>query len=192
MKRTYPWLLLALSLFLPSLASAQQRTFTIDPQSSEVAFTLGGNDHTTHGTFHVETGSIDFDPGAQKISGSVAVAAGSGQTGNGSRDHKMTNDVLEASRFAEVTFAPQSFQGSIAPSSDSTIQVTGVFTLRGTPHDLTVPMQVHLEGDACTAKTHFEVPYVKWGLKDPSFLVFRVAKEVGIDITLKGHLSPPR
>ena len=89
-----------------------------------------------------------------------------------------------------MTFAPQSYQGTIAPPGDSTIQVSGIFTLHGTPHDLTVPMQIHIEGPTCTAKTHFTVPYVKWGLKDPSIFILKVAKEVDIDLTLTGQLSP--
>jgi polyisoprenoid-binding protein YceI len=119
----------------------------------------------------------------------VVVAAGSGNSGDNGRDRKMNSDVLDSAHFAEVTFAPQSYQGTIAPSGDSTIQVTGTFTLHGASHDLTVPMQIHIDGNNCTAKTHFTVPYVKWGLKDPSFFVLKVAKEVEIDLSLVGQLS---
>jgi polyisoprenoid-binding protein YceI len=107
------------------------------------------------------------------MSGSVVVAAGSGKTGNDSRDKKMTNEVLDSPHFADVSFVPQSYQGTIAPTGDSTIQVTGIFTLHGTPHDLTVPMQIHIDGGNCSAKTHFIVPYVKWGLKDPSVFILK-------------------
>ena len=51
-------------------------------------------------------------------------------------------------------------------------------------------MQVHIEGTNCTAKSHFSVPYVKWGLKDPSTFILRVGKEVIVDLTLVGSLSP--
>jgi hypothetical protein len=80
------------------------------------------------------------------------------------------------------------FPGGIIPNH-STIQVTGTFTLHGKPHELTVPMQVHIDGMNCTAKTHFVVPYVKWGLKDPSNFLLKVAKEVEIDLTLGRSLS---
>lgn len=80
--------------------------------------------------------------------------------------------------------------GSIASSGDSTMQVTGVFTLRGTPHDLTVPMQVHVDGARLSATGKFVVPYVKWGLKDPSVFILKVAKDVEIEISLSGTLSP--
>jgi hypothetical protein len=36
----------------------------------------------------------------------------------------------------------------------------------------------------------FVVPYVKWGLKDPSVLILKVAKEVHIDLSLAGIVSP--
>jgi len=74
-------------------------------------------------------------------------------------------------------------------SDEPTIQVTGTFTLHGTAHEITVPMQIHIEGSDCTAKTHFTVPYVKWGLKDPSVFILKVAKEVDVDLNLVGHVS---
>jgi polyisoprenoid-binding protein YceI len=101
----------------------------------------------------------------------------------------MNSDVLDVARFSEISFAPRSYQGTVAASGDSTIQVTGVFTLHGTPHELTVPMQIHIDGAALTARTHFTVPYVQWGLKDPSIFVLKVAKVVDIDLTLAGSLS---
>jgi len=181
--------LVALPLLMASHAFAQHQTFTVNPDASQVAFALTGS-HAVNGTFHVQTGSIEFDRTANKISGSVIVAAGSGDSGEAGRDKKMKNDVLDVSHFSDVSFAPKSYQGTIAPSGDSTIQVTGVFTLHGTPHDLTVPMQIHIDGASLTAQTHFTVPYVQWGLKDPSIFILKVAKEVGVDLKLAGQLSP--
>jgi polyisoprenoid-binding protein YceI len=182
----------ALLFLFASAALAQDRIFTVNPETSDVNFTLSGSDHATHGTFHVQRGTVNFDLRAPKIAGLVLVSAGSGKTGNDTRDKKMTTDVLDVAHFADVTFVPNSYQGTIAPSGDSTIQVTGVFTLHGTPHDLTVPMQLHLNGANCTARTTFTVPYVEWGLKDPSFFIFRVAKEVEINLKLVGSLSSAR
>jgi polyisoprenoid-binding protein YceI len=189
MKTFSPALFLAVTLAIAPLALAQQETFTVNPDASKVAFTLGGTGHHVDGTFHVQSGKIEFDPSASKISGLVVVAAGSGNSGEPGRDKKMNSDVLDTAHFAEVTFAPNSYQGSIAPSGDSTIQVSGVFTLHGTPHDITVPMQIHIEGTAISATGKFTVPYVKWGLKDPSIFILKVAKEVDIDLNLSGQLS---
>ena len=180
----------ALSLLFVSGAFAQHQTFTVNPDTSQVAFALGGNMHHVNGTFHVQSGSIDFDRTAKTISGSVVVSAGSGESGDKSRDKKMHTDVLDVAHYTDISFVPKSYQGTIAPTGDSTIQVSGVFTLHGTPHDLTVPMQLHIEGRVLRAQTHFTVPYVQWGLKDPSIFIAKVAKEVDLDLTLAGSLSP--
>jgi phage host-nuclease inhibitor protein Gam len=50
-------------------------------------------------------------------------------------------------------------------------------------------MQIHIEGSTLAAKAHFTVPYVQWGLKDPSIFILKVAKVVDIDLTLEGSLS---
>ena len=192
MKTITRYLIFALSLALAPLVFAQHQTFTVNPDASKVAFALGGNTHHVDGTFHVQSGSIDYDRSAQTISGSVIVAAGSGNSGDQGRDKKMNSDVLDVAHFADVSFVPKSYQGTIPASGDFTIQVTGVFTLHGTPHDLTAPMQIHIEGTALTAKTHFTVPYVQWGLKDPSIFILKVAKVVDIDLTLTGSLTPTK
>jgi hypothetical protein len=123
------------------------------------------------------------------MSGSVVVLAGSGKTGNGSRDKKMNKEILQVEQHAIVSFEPKSYAGIIAPSGDSTIQATGTFTLLGAPHEITIPILVHLEGTTATAKAHFVVPYIQWGLKDPSFLFWKADKEVTIDLFLTGRLS---
>jgi polyisoprenoid-binding protein YceI len=124
------------------------------------------------------------------ISGEVVVAAGSGKTGNDGRDRKMTTDVLDASHFADISFAPKSYRGPIAASGDSAIEVSGIFTLHGTPHDMTVPMQLHIDSARCTATTHIVVPYVLWGLKDPSIFILKVGRQVDVNLSFVGFLSP--
>jgi polyisoprenoid-binding protein YceI len=163
---------------------------TLNPDASRVAFALKGTGHEVHGSFHVTKGSIGFDRSAPAMSGSIVVSAASGDSGDKSRDKRMHSDVLNVDQYADVTFEPKSYQGTIAPSGDSSIQVSGVFTLHGAPHEITVPMQVHIDGTNVTARGNFSVPYVKWGLKDPSIMILRVAKEVQIDLDLAGTLSP--
>jgi polyisoprenoid-binding protein YceI len=123
------------------------------------------------------------------MSGSVVVLAGSGKTGNDSRDKKMNKDILKVEQYATVSFEPKTYTGDLALSGDSTIQVTGIFTLLGTPHEIAIPMLVHLEGTTVTAKAHFAVPYVQWGLKNPSFLIWKAEDNVAIDLFLAGRLS---
>jgi polyisoprenoid-binding protein YceI len=179
----------ALAVILAPASLAQHQTFDVNPDGSEVKMTLNTTHEVVNGTFHIQSGSIEFDRSAPKMSGSVVVLAGSGKTGNGSRDKRMNKEILQVDQHATVSFEPKSYAGVIAPSGDSTIQATGIFTLLGTPHEITIPMLVHLEGSTARAKAHFAVPYIQWGLKDPSFLIWKADKDVAIDLILTGKLS---
>ena len=179
----------ALAAALAPAALAQHQTFVVNPDASEVKITLKTTHELVNGNFHFKSGSIEFDPSAPKMSGSVVVLAGSGKTGNDSRDKKMNKDILKVGQYATVSFEPKTHTGAVALSGDSTIQVTGIFTLLGTPHEITIPILVHLEGTTATAKAHFVLPYVQWGLKNPSFLVWKADNDVAIDLFLTGRLS---
>jgi len=178
-----------LAVILSPAARAQHQTFDVNPDVSEVKIALKTTHELVNGTFHIRYGSIEFDRDSPKMSGSVVVLAGSGNTGNGSRDKRMNKEILQVEKYATISFEPKSFNGAIAPSGDSNIQVTGIFTLLGTPHEITVPMLVHIEGPTASAKAHFSVPYIQWGLKDPSFLIWKADKDVAIDLVLSGRLS---
>jgi polyisoprenoid-binding protein YceI len=179
----------ALAAMLAPAALAQHQTFVVNPESSEVKITLKTTHELVNGAFHVESGSIEFDHSTSKMAGSVVVLAGSGKTGNDNRDKKMNKDILKVEQYATVSFEPKNYTGAIALSGDSNLQVAGVFTLLGTPHEITIPMLVHIEGTAATAKAHFVVPYVQWGVKNPSFLIWKAEDDVAIDLLVAGRLS---
>ena len=183
------FLVIALALIFAPAALAQHQTFVVNPDACEVKMTLKTTHELVNGTFHIQSGSIEFDRRTQTISGSVVVAAGSGKTGNDSRDKKMNKDILKVDQFATVSFAPKTYTGTIAASGDSTIQVNGVITLLGNPHDLTIQMRIHMDGSKATAKAQFVVPYVQWGLKNPSFLIWKAENDVAMDINLVGQVS---
>jgi len=179
----------ALAAILAPSAIAQHQTFAVNPDTSEVKMTLNTTHEVVNGTFHIQSGSIEFDRSRSTMSGSVVVAAGSGKTGNSSRDKRMNNAILLVEQHATITFEPKSYTGVIAPSGDSTIQATGVFTLLGMPHLITIPILVHLDGTTATAQAHLSVPYIQWGLKDPSFMIWKADKDVAVDLFLTGQLS---
>jgi polyisoprenoid-binding protein YceI len=179
----------ALVVTISSVALAQHQTFVVNPDASEVKMTLNTTHEVVNGTFHIQSGSIAFDRSNPHMSGSVVVVAGSGKTGNDSRDKKMNKDILEVQQYATISFEPKTYTGTIAASGDSTVSVTGTFTLLGSPHEITMPILVHLEGTTAGAKAHFVVPYVEWGLKNPSFMIWKADNDVAIDLSLTGKLS---
>jgi polyisoprenoid-binding protein YceI len=180
---------LAIAVVLVPVALAQHQTFVVNPGESDVKMTLNTTHEVVNGSFHIQAGSIEFDRSVPRMSGTIAVLAGSGKTGNDSRDKRMNKEILKVDQYTGISFAPKTYTGTISPSGDSTVQVSGVFTLLGTPHDLTIPMQVHIDGLKATARAKFVVPYVQWGLKNPSFLFWKAEDKVAIELSLAGTLA---
>jgi hypothetical protein len=50
-------------------------------------------------------------------------------------------------------------------------------------------MQIHIDGTKATAKAQFVVPYVQWGLKNPSFLIWKAENDVTIELSLVGDIG---
>jgi len=183
--------LLRVVLFFIAAASTTlqaQQKLSLDSSRSEVHFTLTDSLHVVKGTFHIQQGEIAFDLTTGKATGSIVVDALSGQSGNSMRDHRMLKDELKAPDFKTITFAPTRITGTLNPTGDSTLRVHGVFTLIGTPHEIDLPMQVQVQGDQLHSVGSFPIPYVQWGLKDPSTFMIKVDKEVQIDLSLVGTL----
>ncbi len=176
-------------IFLALAGAHAQQHYRLDPAKSEVHFTLDATGHAVEGTFKVGSGDVTFNTADGTMGGTISVDATSGNSENKSRDKKMTADQLKAGQFPLVTFAPGKYSGTLNTSGDSSIQVEGAFTLLGQAHSITVPMSVHCAGGQCAANGSFTVPFVQWGVKDPSVMFLKVAKEVKIELKLNGTIG---
>jgi polyisoprenoid-binding protein YceI len=160
-----------------------------NPAKSAVQFTLGALLHTVHGTFKVKDGTIRFDPSSGQASGQISVDVRSGETGENARDRQMHESVLESNRFPDAVFSPDHFKGRVASSGESQIEVHGTLRIHGLEHEMTIPVEVQVQNGRVTAKTKFVVPYVAWGMKDPSNPVLRVDKTVDLEVALSGKVK---
>jgi polyisoprenoid-binding protein YceI len=167
-------------------AQAQEATLSFVPTQTTVNFTLGDVLHTVHGTFNLKSGMVYFTPATNAIRGSIVVDATSGSSGSTGRDRKMHKEILESAHYPEVTFRPDRVEGTVLPQGTSTVQVHGMFGIHGAEHEMAVPAQVELASDHWNLTVHFDVPYVKWGMKDPSTFILRVEKSVAIDLHASG------
>jgi len=170
-------------------AATHESVLQFDPAKSVANITLTGNFHTVEGSFHLKRGLLRYDATSGAVSGEIVFDATSGKTDNDSRDRKMHKDVLESARFPEISFRASHAEGTLAASADSTVQVHGFFSIHGVEHEVTFPVQMKVEGDHWTATSSFTVPYVKWGLKNPSVLFLRVADEVNVELHAVGTLG---
>ncbi len=181
-------ILLMQSLWAANL-TAQQRTLELDPAKTQIHYVLGATAHTVHGIFQMKSGVINFDPATGAASGAIIVDAASGNSGTEGRDKKMDKEVLQTEQYHDIVFNPKKVIGSVPTQGASQIQVQGVFRLHGSDHDLTMVIPVQINGREVSATAQFAVPYVAWGLKDPSTFILRVAKEVTIEIDTRGTLK---
>ncbi|HSZ63325.1 MAG TPA: YceI family protein [Terriglobales bacterium] len=185
--------LLVLTIVLGAPSSAQvshELLLQLDPGQSGADIKLEGNLHTVEGSFLMKRGSIHFDPANGRVSGEIVFDATSGKTGNGSRDNKMHKDVLESWRYTEIVFRPDHADGALTPSGTSKLQVHGIFLIHGAEHEVTFPVEVTLSGNAWSAKSSFQVPYARWGMKNPSVLLLKVGDVVQVEFHAAGSVAP--
>ena len=71
---------------------------------------------------------------------------------------------------------------------DSQVEVDGIFNLHGADHPLTLVAKITAKDGQMNTATHFTIPYIDWGLKNPSTLFLRVSEKVDIDVEAKGRI----
>jgi polyisoprenoid-binding protein YceI len=177
------------ALILAPASRAQESVVQLDPAKTKIEFSLSGNFHTVHGKFALKSCAIRFDPSAGKIEGAIVVDATSGETGNGSRDGKMHGEILESAKFPEIVFTPMKMTGAVAAEGSSKVEVSGRFRLHGQDHDVTLPVEIKADGKKLQITTHIEIPYVQWGMKNPSNFFLRVSDKVAVEIQATGHVQ---
>jgi polyisoprenoid-binding protein YceI len=143
----------------------------------------------TNGTFRLARGIIRIDPATGSADGSVVVSVTSGDSGSQMRDSEMKDSILEVERYPQITFVPQHAEGQRSGPSEFPAAIRGILTLHGEPHEITLNMMVQPSGDRFTATAHFAVPYVAWGLKNPSVLIFRCADTVYVDVKTQRQVT---
>ncbi len=183
---------IAVSLLVALLCTAtslfaEQKTFTIDPAQTRVEFTLGDVLHTVHGTFKLKRGNITLNDATGEASGELVVDATSGESSNKSRDKKMHKEILESEKYPEIVFTPQHFKGPLNPQGKSTLVIDGQFSIHGQAHPTTLTVETDVNRGDASAATTFSVPYVKWGMKNPSTFILRVSDKVEISIHAVAH-----
>jgi len=169
--------------------AAHEVTLTFDPAQTKVHYMVDSSLHTVHGTFALKSGTLHFDPQTGKADGAIVVDATTGQSGNNSRDARMHKEILETWKFAEATFRPTQIDGQVFLNAASDFKVKGTITLHGSDHELLVPVHSEFSGDHWKGTAKFDVPYTKWGIKDPSNFLLHVKPIVNLELEMSGTQS---
>jgi polyisoprenoid-binding protein YceI len=170
-------------------APAGAETLVLDPSGSTLTFVLGATGHDVEGTLAPAEGSITFDRASGAAGGKITIDAAKTATGSQSRDEKMHDEVLLSAKFPTISFEPSKLEGQLAPTGKSKVTLHGKVGLLGAGHELALPAEVEIAGDKLVAVSTFKIPFVAWGLHDPSIFVLRVDKEVVVTLRVEGKLS---
>jgi polyisoprenoid-binding protein YceI len=173
------------------LAQAQNRGMRVvlDPAQTAIHWKLSGL-HSVYGTFKLKSGEFLFNPQTGLAEGEILVDATTGESGNAARDKRMQDEVLESNRYPAIFFHPTEIKGPFK-AGEGTQDLTGegTFNIHGADHPLKLPLKVQISADTVTATTRFTVPYVEWGMKNPSRFLRRVGKQVEIEVSAKGTIK---
>ena len=167
-------------------ATAQEIVLVLDPAQTKLQWSVDSTVHTVHGTFAVKSGTVHFDPDTGKAGGEVIVLATSGDSGNSSRDQKMHKEILETAKFPEAVFRPVQIEGKVARSGNSDVKLRGVISLHGGEHEIIVPVYAELAPERWKGTAKFSVPYIQWGIKDPSNWLLKVKPVVNVELEMTG------
>jgi polyisoprenoid-binding protein YceI len=179
-------IVLTLLVTAPALLG-QETVLELNPSHTRVEFTLSDVLHTVHGSFQLKRGTVRYDLKTGKCSGEIVIDAQSGNSGSEARDKRMHKNILESAQYPEIVFMPdQVTPDKGGPSAAA--KVHGMFTIHGARHEMTMTVEANRAGDAENVKAHFVVPYVQWGMKNPSTLFLRVGDTVNIDVDAHGAI----
>ena len=162
---------------------------TLDPAQSAVHYTVDSTLHTVHGTFALTRGTVQFDPETDKASGEIVVSTASGDSGDRSRDTRMHKEILESAKYPEVIFRPTQIEGHVARSGGSDVKLHGIFSIHGSDHELVATVHVELSPDRWKGTCTFDVPYIAWGIKNPSNFLLKVKPVVNVEMETAGSVQ---
>jgi polyisoprenoid-binding protein YceI len=158
-----------------------------DPASTQIRFKVGSMLRDVRGSFQFKGGALAVDPDSTLAQGELLVDATTGRTGNAARDKELQEDVLESKRYPSIFFHAEHLRGQI-PKTDGSSDVIaeGMLNIHGADHPL--QMKVHLVrvGNSLSATSHFTVPYVEWGMKNPRGSFLHLSKTAQVDVSAKG------
>ena len=173
-------------------ATAQEVVLQLDPGQSKVHYSVESTLHQVHGTFALKSGAVHFDPASGKAGGEIIVYATSGNSGNNSRDGRMHKEILQTAKYPDAVFRPEQIEGKVVLEGSSDVKLHGVILLHGQEHEIVAAVHAELAGDHWKGTAKFEVPYVHWGIKDPSNWLLKVKPVVDVEVEMTGAAQEPK
>ncbi len=197
------WLTLALagSLWAGS-ALAEPKTFDFkDPKGvNNAVFKLDAPLESINGTANGISGTVRFDPAHPAgLTGKIVVEAASLHVPNPlMKEHMQGKDWLDVATHKEISFEVTRVNQVKTSGNETTAEVTGKFTLKGVPREITVPVRLtylpgkladrtngRMQGDLLVVRSTFTIKRSDFNV-NPGAPTDKVADEVELTLSLAG------
>jgi polyisoprenoid-binding protein YceI len=182
--------LVAALLLVPGELRAAPRSFVLDPARTILVARFGATLQRVRANLGSAAGTIRFDDRGGPARGDIVLDLTQAETGVGRRDRKMHEKILETPKYPRAVLHLERLDlpEGLRPGTNH-LQLHGPLEFHGETRPIAIPLVAEVAGDNVTANGSIVVPYVEWGLTDPSWLLLRVAKSVTVEIQAAGRLS---
>jgi len=192
---------------------AEPWRLVLDPAATEISFTLGARLHTVRGRFALASGELTFDPDTGAASGEIRVDARSGDTGIDRRDRVMHEEVLDSAGHPLLVLRPERIEVELRSADALAGVLHGRFEVRGESHPIALRFEGTRKGlgpgagtvdtsraarrsrakpgeaERARVSARFDVPWVAWGLPNPSNVFLRVEETLSVRVNARGSLA---
>lgn len=176
-------------LLIAAPAGAEPFRLFLDPEATEITFTLGARLHTVRGRFALASGEITFDPETGAAAGEIRVDARSGDTDIDRRDRVMHEEVLDSAGHPLLVLQPERVEVLRRDADALAGTLFGRFVVRGASHPIAVLFAGTRSAERAELTARFDVPWVAWGLPDPSNALLSVQKTLAVSVSARGTLA---
>jgi len=186
---------------LTGAALAAPQTFDFkDPKGiNNAGFKLDAPLEAINGSASGISGTVTFDPGNPGATkGKIIVATASLMLPNPmQKQHMLSDKWLDAAKYPEIAFESKEFKNVQTAGDTTTADVTGTFTLKGVPKEITVPVKLtymkdklgqrvpNQKGDLLVIRSNFTIKRGDFNI-NPGQFEDKVSDTIELNLSIAG------
>jgi polyisoprenoid-binding protein YceI len=199
MKKTTVSLIGLAALTCAALAAPETFDFKDPKGVNNIVFKLDALLEATQGSASGITGSVAFDPENPALTrGKLVVAAASLHVPNPMmKEHLHGPQWMDVAKYGEITFETKALKNVKTSGPQTTADVVGTLTIKGTPKEITAPIKLtylkdklsqrvpNLKGDLLVIRSTFTIKRSDFGI-NPAAPQDKVSDEIELTLSVAG------
>ena len=160
------------------VVSSDQLRFVVIPESSEARYRVREQlverdlPSDAVGATNAISGTLTIDQNGNLVANGsrFVIDIATLRSDSGRRDGFLSNNIMQASRYPNVTFVPTALKGLPSPlptSGEGTFEMTGDLTIRGVTKPATWAITLRREGDTLTGQANTSFTFADFDIPQP-------------------------